>query len=469
MTSIRRTIAVLLTIAGASGALTAPDARAYPLDLYEQTGVSRLKAYYLASQGPMKGRFLYPGALLPGAAVRLSLVDRPGFVIPAADREFSASVVALLGADAPHYALAVLDLSDPDRPALAVHNPDRVLSPGSVGKVLVALGWFQALADLYPADTAARQRVLREAIITANDLIVADDHEVPLWREGDRKVTVRPLIQGDSANVWSYLDWMCSASSNAAASMVMAHLVLLRHAGTDYAAVADTLEPFLRSTPKAELQRLLAKALQTPVRRNGLDPAKLSQGSLFTRRGKERIPGSGSHATARGFLEFAVRMEQGKLVDPFSSLELKRLLYMTDERIRYASSPALETSAVYYKSGSLYACQPEAGFVCGEYQGNVKNFMNSLAIVETFDRKPELRYIVVVLSNILRRNAAAEHQTLATRIHRLIEARHPAQIAPSPAPQPAQLDVEDAEEKPSESPARGASPRSRRSTGRTRR
>jgi hypothetical protein len=32
--------------------------------------------------------------------------------------------------------------------------------------------------------------------------------------------------------------------------------------------------------------------------------------------------------------------------------------------------------------------------------------------------------MVVVMSNVLRKNSAVAHQTLATRIHRLIEARN---------------------------------------------
>jgi len=37
---------------------------------------------------------------------------------------------------------------------------------------------------------------------------------------------------------------------------------------------------------------------------------------------------------------------------------------MTQRRIRYASHPALYSYAVYFKSGSLYSCQPEPDFVC---------------------------------------------------------------------------------------------------------
>jgi hypothetical protein len=75
---------------------------------------------------------------------------------------------------------------------------------------------------------------------------------------------------------------------------------------------------------------------------------------------------------------------------------------------------------VYFKSGSLYSCKPEPGFACGKYKGNVRNFMNSTAIVEVSERTPPLHYIAVVLSNVLRRNSAVEHQTLGTRIHRLV-------------------------------------------------
>ena len=92
-------------------------------------------------------------------------------------------------------------------------------------------------------------------------------------------------------------------------------------------------------------------------------------------------------------------MEQGKLVDAFSSLEIKRLLYITERRIRYGSSGVLRSSAVYFKSGSLYSCEPEEGFTCKKYHGNKRNFMNSLAIIETPAGQNRLHYMVTVLSN----------------------------------------------------------------------
>jgi hypothetical protein len=52
--------------------------------------------------------------------------------------------------------------------------------------------------------------------------------------------------------------------------------------------------------------------------------------------------------------------------------------------------------------------------------------MNSMVVVESIDRDPPLRYAVVVLSNVLRKNSSEVHQELAFRIHRTIESFHPA-------------------------------------------
>jgi hypothetical protein len=117
-------------------------------------------------------------------------------------------------------------------------------------------------------------------------------------------------------------------------------------------------------------------------------------------------------------------MEQGRLVDEWSSRQLKRLLYMTERRIRYASAPALKDAAVYFKSGSLYSCQPEEGFKCGKYKGNKVNYMNSVAIVEQEVEGKKLHYVVIVISNVLRKNSAVEHQALGTEMHRMIKQRN---------------------------------------------
>jgi hypothetical protein len=47
--------------------------------------------------------------------------------------------------------------------------------------------------------------------------------------------------------------------------------------------------------------------------------------------------------------------------------------------------------------------------------------LNSVAIIEAPAADPQLYDMVVVMSNVLRKNSAVAHQTLATRIHRMLE------------------------------------------------
>ena len=396
----------------------------YPLDGYPATGILRLEGFRLAQQGKVQGIRVPPGALLPTDQVDLRLTEYSDFQIPAIDPEFSAQVEKLLGEDAENYGIAALDLSDIKTPRYTEINGDYRANPGSVGKIIVALGVFQALADIYPDDVNKRLQVLHDAVVTADRFIQSDHHKVPLWTPDSRKISYRPIQVGDRANLWSYLDWMLSASSNAAASMVIRELLLLVHFGRDYPVGTQAAAQFFNATPRTQLSQLLAGSLQEPVVRNGLDLENLRQGSFFTWKGKQLVPGTTSYASPRELLRFLVKMEQGRLVDTFSSREIKRLIYMTQGRIRYASAPALYPAAVYFKSGSLYKCRAEPNFKCGKYQGNVVNMLNSLAIVESPAAGRNIYYMVAVMSNVLRKNSAVAHQTLATRIHRLIEAYH---------------------------------------------
>jgi hypothetical protein len=227
------------------------------------------------------------------------------------------------------------------------------------------------------------------------------------------------------------LDWTLSISSNAAASMVMKNAMLLRHFGREYPVSNDQADRFFQETSRKQLRELYEQTFLAPFTRNGLDLEYFRQGSFFTRYGKQRVPtGYNSYGTARELMRLLLLMEQGRLVDVFSSREIKRLLYMTERRIRYASSPALGDSAVYFKSGSLYSCKTEPGFKCKKYRGNVKNYMNSVAIVETPAGVNRLFYLTTLISNVLYKNSAVDHQTLGTYIHRLIEADHPPQPTP---------------------------------------
>jgi len=404
------------------GLMIAATCMAYPLDGYAYTGIARLEAYRLAMEGRVRAPKQPPGALLSIDQVDIRLQARSDFVIPPPDDEFAAKVQNLLGAEADRYALAVLDLSNLAQPRYAEHRSTARANPGSVGKILIALGVFQALADLYPDDIDTRLNILRNTLITADEFIQSDHHVVPVWQPGDARVRYPKIQIGDRASLFTYLDWMLSASSNAAASMVLKHLMLLVHFGPSYPVSESKAQQFFKDTAKKELAALLSRALQEPIVRNGLDLEQLRQGSFFTRKGKQLVPGTTSHATPRELLRLLIKLEQGKLVDAFSSREIKRLLYMTQRRIRYASSPALAGAAVYFKSGSLYKCKPESGFECKKYQGNVKNMLNSVAIIEAPAADPQLYYMVVVMSNVLRKNSAVVHQTLATRIHRMLQA-----------------------------------------------
>jgi hypothetical protein len=401
----------------------APTVWGYPLDGYPSTGIIRLEGFRLAQKGTVQGRQLPAGALLSLEQVDLRMPDQVDFQIPPTDTKFTGKVKQLLGNEADRYAITLMDLSDPENPRYVEHRGDYQANPGSVGKLIVVLGIFQALADIYPDDIEARRKVLRDTVVTADAFIISDHHKAPFWELNGPKIWYRPIQKGDRASLWTYLDWMLSASSNAAASMVMRELMLLVQFGSEYPVSLEAGRRFFRESPKKELKALLVKALQEPITRNGLDIKQLRQGSFFTRNGKQMVPGTTSYATPRELMRFLIKMEQGRLVDVFSSREIKRLIYMTQRRIRYASSPALSPAAVYFKSGSLYKCKPEPDFKCRKYHGNVINMLNSVAIVEHPAGNGQLSYMVVVMSNVLRKNSAVAHQTLATRIHRLIE-RH---------------------------------------------
>jgi hypothetical protein len=398
---------------------------AYPLDGYEDTGIRRVEGARRANEGLALGGTQPPGALLTTEQVDLRLLDPANLQLPPADPEFTAQIRALLGEHGGAYGIAVLDLTDPDSPAYAEHRGDYRQNVGSVGKLLAALGLFQALADTWPDDLEKRTQILRDTVMTADDFAHSDHHTVRFFDVDTNTLTRRTLQDGDQGSLWEYLDWMLSVSSNSAAAMVMRDAMLLRHFGKEYPVSEEQIHAFFKETPRGELTRLFQQTFWEPVTRNGLDLDQIRQGSFFTAQGKKNVAGGGnSYATARSLMQYVLLMEEGRLVDEWSSRQLKRLLYMTERRIRYASAPALKDAAVYFKSGSLYKCKAEEGFSCGKYMGNVINYMNSVAIVEQEIDGVKLHYVVIVISNVLRKNSAVEHQNLGKEIHRLIRERH---------------------------------------------
>jgi hypothetical protein len=417
----------------ASLALFSAPASTYPIDASEPTGITRLEAYTLLQKPMLEQGRLKPGSLRGADDIKLPL-EGTGFQRPAKSAELSKKLSALLGSDGAAYGVAVLDITDPTNPIFIEHRSSMPLNAGSVGKILVALGWFQALADRWPDDIPARIAFLKNTRITANDFIIKDSHTVPFWKQGDDMLRSRPLEIGDENNLYTFMDWMCSASSNAAASMMISELMLFVHFGAEYPVSAERATAFWNDTPKEQLGALYTKVITEASKRSGINTGKFRQGKFFTRTGKSRVPGLGSYATSGELLHYMTLMEEGKLVDPFSSREIKRLLYLTDWRIRYASAPILDDSAVYYKSGSLYSCKDEAGFECGKYMGNRLNYLASTTIVESFKENPAINYIAIVTSNVLKKNSSEAHQQLAQDIHELIRGIHPSPTAGAAQP-----------------------------------
>lgn len=406
------------------GLLISAGVIAYPLDGLEHSGIRRLQMAQQVQAGERQGTRLPEGALHSMQQIHPRLLQQQDLQLPAQDSRLNEQLLDLLDDKQDDYSLAVLDLSDPLRPVFAEHRGSVLRNPGSVGKLLVATALFQALADTYPDDIERRLGVLRETMIRADGFIQRDHHKVQIRDPDTGLREYRALQEGDQGSLWEYLDWMLSASSNAAASMVMQQAMLLVEFGRDYPPDEAQKTAFFKQKGRAKLGEIFQQAVIAPIRRNGLDPGQLRQGSFFTRAGNKAVPVTTSHASTHSLMQFLLALEKGAIVDAFSSREIKRLMYMTEKRIRYASSPALRQAAVYFKSGSLYQCKPETDFKCYKYHGNVKNYMNSVAIVEDDSGPQRLFYLVALMSNVLRKNSAVDHQTLATRIHRLLQQRH---------------------------------------------
>jgi hypothetical protein len=215
---------------------------------------------------------------------------------------------------------------------------------------------------------------------------------------------------------------------------VQKEIIALAHFGKRYPVSEEEKAAFFKTTPRAELGRILNTTQTNAVVAAGLDPALIRQSSLFTRGGNQQVAASGgSWARPDQLIKYLYRLEAGTLIDPWTSRELKRLLYMTQRRIRYASHPALHESAVYFKSGSFFQCH-DGPKGCKKYMGDKTNRLASVAIIESPAENPRLHYLVAVMSNVLKVNSAVAHQTLALRIQRLIESYHPE--APVVKPQP---------------------------------
>jgi len=254
-------------------------------------------------------------------------------------------------------------------------------------------------------------------VVKGGPFAVYDHHTIPEYDPETERYSRPRVNQQHEFTLYEWADHMLSVSNNGAACVVWREAILMRVFGPSYPKLTrQEAEDYFKNTPRGELRDLSKSVISEPLRHLGIGEDEFRVGTMFTRGASAIVPPEGgSSASPRGLMKWMTALESGRITDLPSSLEIKRLLYMTDRRIRYARAPVLDSAAVYFKSGSLYGCKPDTE--CGKYKGNRMNFMNSVCIVEQADGT---RYLVALMTNVLGRNSGWDHQLLATRIDRMI-------------------------------------------------
>ena len=405
-------ILVLLVVVFSASAFTTYTY--YPIDGYERTGIKRLKRLELIKSGELKDATALPaGALKSYSDIQLNLLSRKNdsaMGLMQVNEDFQKEINALFRGLDKSYSLTVLDISDPENVRYAERNETAGYQPGSVGKLAVLNGLFTQLAKIYPDSFELRTELLKNKSVKAGVWGLTDEHTIPIYNIEKNTLVKRQVIASDVFALYEWADHMLSVSNNGAASIVWREVLLMAAFGDKYPDLTqEETDAYFKETPRKELTDLGNDVVNLPLRELG----------IFFTKGANTYVGDkgGSIGSPQGLMKFLVQLEQGKVVDDASSLEMKRLMYMTDRRIRYAQSPALKEAAVYFKSGSLYKCDRSKGEACGKYMGNVTNFMNSVIIVEHPDN---CRYMVVLMTNVLRKNSASDHMYLAGNIDKLI-------------------------------------------------
>lgn len=391
----------------------------YPIDGIDKSGIRRLEGFQIAqvTEGAPK---LVAGQLWSTDKISLRLLDYAGADFDALPEstELKEFLTRSLRDRDPSYAMVLVDFSDTGKLRWAGLRPDLKQNAGSVGKLICMAALFHVLAQAFP-DTGDRARVLRESVSPAGDWVSNEIHKVPKW-DGSSGLNHYSVINpGDSFRLSEWLDHAISASANGAGSIIWREAMLIRHFGSEYPKSFEESERFFKATPKSELGRLALAVVTEPLEAAGIDTGNLQQGSFWTSNSKNKVPGTVSFATPRELARLAFRIEQGRLVDEWSSLQMKKYMYLTKRRYRYAYARELNNDAVFFKSGSLYSCRAEEGFRCDKYMGNVRNMMNSVAIVEGATQD-EPAYIVTLMSNVLKVNSAWDHSRIAAAVHETI-------------------------------------------------
>lgn len=393
----------------------------YPIDGYKNTGIRRLVRLEWILDGKIKDTKPVPGALKTTSEIKLNLTNTRGDSLanfPKADPKLQQKIDQLFPSLDESYSLALMEIT-PGKPVLfAQKKINSSFMPGSVAKLAVAAGLFTELQRLYPDSFEKRQQLLRTRMVKADRWCITNVHTVPFFNPDNGEFFKRVVEPQDVFSLYEWADHMLSVSSNAAASIVWKEVVLMRAFGKAYPVSADVEKNFWSTTPKDSLRALCMEVVNSPMEKIGISKEDFWLGNLFTSEGQKMCPGQGgSKATPTGFMKYLVALERGLVVDYSSSLEIKRLIYITDRRIRYAAAPQLDNAVLFFKSGSLYKCRDEPGFACKKYMGNVYNYMNSIAIVEHPDGTV---YMVVLMSNVLRKNSATDHMELAAKIDKII-------------------------------------------------
>ncbi len=393
---------------------------AYPIDGYLFSGIKRLLRLERVRDGMIKGELPPPGAMLPSDSIRLSLIDHDIGAFPSINTDLQQKINRLFPNLDESYSISAMDITDPENIVYAERQANRGFQPGSVGKLAVLSGLFCELESIYPDDFSQRITLLKEKKLRAGKWALPNIHTVPFFSPENNHLVKRLLVADDVFTLFEWVDHMVSVSSNGAASVVWREVILMRAFREDYASLTEEeAESYFRQTPKSALADIAIDVVNSPLRQLGITEEEWRLGTFFTRGGSDRIPPKGgSIGTPKGLIKWIWSLEHGAIVDQESSLEMKKLIYMTDRRIRYAANRKLDNAAVYFKSGSLYKCQQEPGFDCGKYKGNVFNYMNSVAIVEHPDGK---KYAVVLMTNVLKKNSNADHNALAGRIDDILQ------------------------------------------------
>jgi hypothetical protein len=393
---------------------------AYPYDGYNYTGIARLRRLELIHRGEMEGKTGPVGQHKKMADITLKLLGQPLLCdLPEIDPKLLSALQSVIPDRHKNYSITLMDIT-PGRPIrYAAQKPNGAYQPGSVGKLAVLTALFAELKGIYPDDFEARIELLKTKQVRAGGWAMSDEHTVPFFDVHTKKYFKRTVVEKDVFTLYEWVDHMISVSNNGAASVVWRELILMHAFGQDYPCLTESeAEDYFKKSDRRLMTKLAIALVNNPLRNIEISHDEWRLGSFFTRGATARISSSGgSTGTPSGLMKWMVALESGNLIDEKSSLEMKRICYATDRRIRYASTNDLDSAAVYFKSGSLYKCDRNKSAGCGKYKGNVYNYMNSIAIVEQPDGTT---YMVALMTNVLSRNSNWDHRLLAKNIDSVV-------------------------------------------------